>query len=106
MLLVYNHYLFYHLNSFFLGPLMGQLEISILIKTLTSENTFTRITSLGPLKSPGQRQSLLSLLTTKGAGSDMSKVTESITNTAETNRYILYLFYSSLRPVWPPLLIH
>ena len=31
MLSVYNHYLFYHLNSFFLGPLMGQLEISILI---------------------------------------------------------------------------
>lgn len=91
MLLVYNHYLFYYLNSFFLGPLMGQLEISILIKTLTSENTFTRITSLGPLKSPGQRQSLLSLLTTKGAGSDMSKVTDTI-NTAETNRYILYLF--------------
>ena len=54
MLLVYNHDLFYHLNSFFLGPLMVQLEISILIKTLTSENTFTHITSLGPLKSPGQ----------------------------------------------------
>lgn len=92
MLSVYNHYLFYHLNSFFLGPLMGQLEISILIKTLTSENTFTHITSLGPLNSPGQRQSLLSLLTTKGAVSDLSKVTESITNTAGTNSYILCSF--------------
>lgn len=92
MLSVYNHYLFYHLNSFFLGPLMGQLEISILIKTLTLENTFIHITSLGPLNSPGQRQSLLSLLTTKGAGSDLSKVTESITNTAGTNSYILCCF--------------
>lgn len=105
MLSVYNPYLFYHLNSFFLEPLVCQLEISTFIKTLNFRNHF-HPHYLDPLNSPGERQGLLSPLTNKGAGSDLPKVTESITGTAGTNSQIFCLFYSSLRPPWPPLLIH